>query len=58
MEATTFKDLGLGDAALAAIERKGFEEPTPLQALTIPRLLVDGPDLVARAWRDLLPHPA
>jgi ATP-dependent RNA helicase DeaD len=49
MEATTFKDLGLGDAALAAIERKGFEEPTPIQALTIPRLLVDGPDLVARA---------
>jgi ATP-dependent RNA helicase DeaD len=49
MEATTFKDLGLGDAALAAIERKGFEEPTPIQALTIPRLLADGPDLVARA---------
>ena len=49
MEATTFKDLGLGAAALAAIERKGFEEPTPIQALTIPRLLADGPDLVARA---------
>ena len=49
MEAQTFKDLGLGEAALSAIERKGFEEPTPIQILTIPRLLVDGPDLVARA---------
>ena len=49
MEATTFKDLGLGPAALKAIERKGFEEPTPIQILTIPRLLTDGPSLVARA---------
>jgi ATP-dependent RNA helicase DeaD len=49
MEVKSFKDLGLGPAAIAAIERKGFEEPTPIQALTIPRLLADGPDLVARA---------
>jgi ATP-dependent RNA helicase DeaD len=49
MEPTTFKDLGLGPEALAAIERKGFEEPTPIQALCIPRLLAPGADLVARA---------
>jgi ATP-dependent RNA helicase DeaD len=49
MEPITFKDLGLGAAALAAIERKGFEEPTPIQVLTIPRLLAAGPNLVARA---------
>ncbi len=49
MEVTSFKDLGLGPEALKAIERKGFEEPTPIQVMTIPRLLVEGPNLVARA---------
>ncbi|HOX30766.1 MAG TPA: DEAD/DEAH box helicase [Spirochaetales bacterium] len=44
-----FESFGLGAAALAAIARKGFEEPTPIQALTIPRLLKPGPDLIARA---------
>jgi len=49
MESVTFESLGLGPDTLAAIARKGFEEPTPIQALTIPRLLADGPDLIARA---------
>jgi ATP-dependent RNA helicase DeaD len=49
MNPLNFADLGLGPLALKAIEKKGFEEPTPIQALTIPRLLVPGPDLVARA---------
>ena len=49
MNPLTFADLGLGPLALKAIEKKGFEEPTPIQALTIPRLLAPGSDLVARA---------
>ncbi len=49
METTTFESFGLDEKTLAAIGRKGFEEPTPIQALTIPRLLKPGPDLIARA---------
>jgi ATP-dependent RNA helicase DeaD len=49
MESTKFEELGLGAQSLKAIEMKGFEEPTPIQVLTIPRLLKDGPNLVARA---------
>jgi ATP-dependent RNA helicase DeaD len=49
MDNPTFESFGLGAATLAAIARKGFEEPTPIQALTIPRLLKPGPDLIARA---------
>lgn len=49
MEVSTFEALGLGPDALKAIEKKGFEEPTPIQVLTIPRLLKEGPCLVARA---------
>jgi ATP-dependent RNA helicase DeaD len=49
MDNPSFESLGLGSATLAALARKGFEEATPIQALTIPRLLVPGPDLIARA---------
>jgi len=49
METTTFESFGLDEKTIAAIGRKGFEEPTPIQALTIPRLLKPGPDLIARA---------
>lgn len=49
MENSSFQELGLGDQALKAIAKKGFEEPTPIQVLTIPRLLKEGPSLVARA---------
>jgi ATP-dependent RNA helicase DeaD len=49
MESTTFESLGLSPKTLEAIRKKGFEEPTPIQALTIPRLLKEGPDLIARA---------
>jgi ATP-dependent RNA helicase DeaD len=44
-----FESLGLSAVTLAAIRKKGFEEPTPIQALAIPKLLVPGPDLIARA---------
>jgi ATP-dependent RNA helicase DeaD len=49
MDKPTFESFGLSPDMLAAITRKGFEEATPIQALTIPRLLKDGPDLIARA---------
>jgi ATP-dependent RNA helicase DeaD len=49
MDNPTFESLGLAPDTLAAITRKGFEEATPIQALTIPRLLKPGPDLIARA---------
>ena len=49
MDKPNFESFGLGPATLDALARKGFEEPTPIQALTIPRLLKAGPDLIARA---------
>ncbi len=49
MDTPTFEDLGLGEKTLEAIRRKGFEAPTPIQALTIPRLLNEKTDLIARA---------
>ena len=49
MSTPDFASFGLSPATLAALGRKGFEEPTPIQALTIPRLLSPGPDLIARA---------
>jgi ATP-dependent RNA helicase DeaD len=49
MDTPSFESFGLGPTALAALARKGFEEPTPIQTLTIPRLLKPGPDLIARA---------
>jgi ATP-dependent RNA helicase DeaD len=49
MDSPTFESFGLGSSTLEALARKGFEEPTPIQSLTIPRLLAPGPDLIARA---------
>lgn len=49
MEPVTFESLGLEPEILEALKRKGFEEPTPIQALAIPRLLSGGANLVARA---------
>lgn len=49
MQTVTFESLGLEPEILAALNRKGFEEPTPIQALAIPRLLSGGANLVARA---------
>ncbi len=48
-DTSSFESLGLSPAVLAAVKLKGFEEPTPIQALAIPRLLVPGGDLIARA---------
>ncbi|BCS90022.1 DEAD/DEAH box helicase [Pseudodesulfovibrio sediminis] len=46
---TSFKDLGLSDEMLTALESKGFTAPTPIQALTIPMLLTGAVDIVGQA---------
>ena len=45
----SFADLGLDDAVLAAIEKKGFVHPSPIQVLAIPRLLNGEANVIARA---------
>ena len=45
----TFGELGLSDNALEAIARKGFDEPSPIQALTIPLMLRDDTNIIAQA---------
>lgn len=44
----TFADLGLNESILRAIGELGFEEPTPIQARTITKLL-EGVDVIAQA---------
>lgn len=44
----TFQDLDLRAEILQAVNDMGFEEPTPIQAQTIP-LIMDGNDLVGQA---------
>ena len=43
-----FEDLGLSEPTLRAIGELGYEEPTPIQARTIARML-EGVDLIAQA---------
>ncbi|HEX9575098.1 MAG TPA: DEAD/DEAH box helicase, partial [Myxococcales bacterium] len=43
-----FRDLGLSDKALGALERAGFEAPTPVQAQAIPPAL-QGKDVIGSA---------
>ncbi|MBI9079841.1 MAG: DEAD/DEAH box helicase [Pseudodesulfovibrio sp.] len=44
-----FKELGLSEDTLTALESKGFSCPTPIQALTIPMLLTGSVDIVGQA---------
>ncbi|WP_299014845.1 DEAD/DEAH box helicase [uncultured Polaribacter sp.] len=44
----TFKDLGLSDAILKAVEEKGYTKPSPIQEKAIPHIL-NGKDLLASA---------
>ena len=44
-----FKDLGLSEETLAAINKKGFEEPTAIQSITIPVMLSDNDNIIAQA---------
>ena len=48
-EEISFEDLGLDEATLQAIEAKGFENPTPIQILAIPRLLDGDANIIAKA---------
>ncbi len=45
---TTFSDLGLRDELLQSLTELGYEEPTPIQAETIPPLILGG-DLLGQA---------
>jgi ATP-dependent RNA helicase DeaD len=45
---TAFSEIGLAPALLAAVEKVGYETPTPIQARTIPSLLA-GRDLIGQA---------
>src|SRR5690348_3767998 len=44
----TFADLKLSPTTLAALDRVGFEHPTPIQERTIP-LLLKGVDVIGQA---------
>jgi ATP-dependent RNA helicase DeaD len=46
--AITFRDLGLSDAILKSLDELGYEQPTPIQAATIP-LMQAGGDLIGQA---------
>ena len=45
----TFNDLGLSAKLLDAINKKGFEEPTAIQVMTIPVMLRDDTNIIAQA---------
>lgn len=45
----TFHELGLSQTSIKAVERKGFEEPTPIQAQAIPIILSSDDDIVGQA---------
>ena len=44
-----FRSLGLSEETLKAIHAKGFETPSPIQALTIPVLLANQNDIIGQA---------
>lgn len=44
-----FRALGLSEETLVALEKKGFEKPSPIQELTIPLLLNGDKDIVGQA---------
>lgn len=46
---TLFKDLGLSESTLQALELKGFVNPTPIQEQAIPLLLQGKADIVGQA---------
>jgi ATP-dependent RNA helicase DeaD len=46
---TKFRDLGISQDMLEVIHKKGFEEPSPIQAQAIPFLLKNEKDLIGKA---------
>ncbi len=45
----SFAELGLSESTLNAIEKKGYESPSPIQALCIPKLLTGDNDVIGQA---------
>ena len=45
----SFEELGLSEATLKALKRKGYEEPTSIQVKTIPAILAGSKDIVGQA---------
>lgn len=48
-EIISFEDLGLDEISLEAVKNKGFETPSPIQTLAIPRLLQGEANVIAKA---------
>jgi ATP-dependent RNA helicase DeaD len=46
--AQSFQDLALSDRVLRALDDAGYENPTPIQAKTIPPL-IEGRDIIGQA---------
>ena len=44
-----FRNLGLTEKTLKALEKKGYEKPSPIQSLTIPALLLGEKDIIGQA---------
>ena len=44
-----FRQLGISEQTLKALAKKGFEEPSPIQAITIPLLLSGEKDIMGQA---------
>ncbi len=44
-----FKSLGLSDEMIKALEKKGFEEPTAIQEMTIPIFINETTDIIGQA---------
>ncbi|HBM15036.1 MAG TPA: RNA helicase [Lentisphaeria bacterium] len=44
-----FRKLGLSEESINSLSVKGFEEPTEIQALVIPKILTEDKDIVAQA---------
>jgi ATP-dependent RNA helicase DeaD len=48
-QSVTFRDLGLSENTLEAVQAKGFVTPSPIQAACIPILLKNEKDIIGRA---------
>ena len=46
---TTFKQLGLTEKTLVALEKKGYKTPSPIQEKVIPLLLAGEENIIGQA---------
>ncbi len=49
MQANTFAQLGLSQSMIDALNKKGFEEPSPIQSLVIPEFLKEQSNIIGQA---------